>query len=565
MATRTAGLKVVLDGEKEYKQAIQDLNKGNQVLASEMRKLQEEYKGSEGSIEALNAKGELLQRQLLQQKDKVQTLREALQNAADKYGEADKRTQEWQIQLNNAEREQLRLEHAIQDTNDELKNQEESVKDDSKELGGLGDQIDGLVSKLGIHLPDAAKDALNGIDGFSAGTVAAMGAAAGAIALAYEAASALNDMTKEAAAKADELATRSARTGLSTDVLQKLDYAQRFLDFDGIDETLSKLTISMDKARDGAEKQAEAFEKLGIAVTDEDGLLLDNWETFKKVIDALGEIENAAERDAIAYDLFGNSYSELKPLIDADTDALQAYMDKAVENGYVMDTEQIQKLQEVDDAVQENEVKWESLKNKIAVEWAPAAIAAMDLVGDAAEKGANMLIDSGLLEGFEHLIESTEKLGDVSVDLFDFKMPNFLNPIEQLGSALDGLGYIIDGVTTALSWLEQTARSAWDALRDMPASDVDIDASYGYSGYGYNAAGTESWRGGLTWVGERGPELVDLPQGTRIYSNEESRQLTAAAPAANTEKLESLMQRSVTLLERISGEFSGLRIKGRMA
>ena len=29
-----------------------------------------------------------------------------------------------------------------------------------------------------------------------------------------------------------------------------------------------------------------------------------------------------------------------------------------------------------------------------------------------------------------------------------------------------------------------------------------------YSGYTGNASGNENWRGGLTWVGENGPELV---------------------------------------------------------
>lgn len=39
---------------------------------------------------------------------------------------------------------------------------------------------------------------------------------------------------------------------------------------------------------------------------------------------------------------------------------------------------------------------------------------------------------------------------------------------------------------------------------------------------GANASGTLSWRGGLTWVGERGPELLELPAGTRIYDNASS-------------------------------------------
>ena len=34
--------------------------------------------------------------------------------------------------------------------------------------------------------------------------------------------------------------------------------------------------------------------------------------------------------------------------------------------------------------------------------------------------------------------------------------------------------------------------------------------------------GQDSWKGGLTWVGEKGPELMDLPKGTRIFNNKDS-------------------------------------------
>lgn len=36
---------------------------------------------------------------------------------------------------------------------------------------------------------------------------------------------------------------------------------------------------------------------------------------------------------------------------------------------------------------------------------------------------------------------------------------------------------------------------------------------------GSNAMGTDFWRGGPTWVGERGPEIVDLPRGARVTAN----------------------------------------------
>lgn len=36
---------------------------------------------------------------------------------------------------------------------------------------------------------------------------------------------------------------------------------------------------------------------------------------------------------------------------------------------------------------------------------------------------------------------------------------------------------------------------------------------------GANALGTDNWRGGLSWVGERGPELVNLPMGAQVIPN----------------------------------------------
>lgn len=44
---------------------------------------------------------------------------------------------------------------------------------------------------------------------------------------------------------------------------------------------------------------------------------------------------------------------------------------------------------------------------------------------------------------------------------------------------------------------------------------------------GKNAQGTDYWRGGLTWVGEKGPELIDLPKGSKVFSNDKSMEMMA--------------------------------------
>lgn len=50
----------------------------------------------------------------------------------------------------------------------------------------------------------------------------------------------------------------------------------------------------------------------------------------------------------------------------------------------------------------------------------------------------------------------------------------------------------------------------------------------GGGGGGMNAVGTPSWPGGLTTVGEFGPELVRLPAGSRIWSNQDSMDMLGA-------------------------------------
>lgn len=48
-------------------------------------------------------------------------------------------------------------------------------------------------------------------------------------------------------------------------------------------------------------------------------------------------------------------------------------------------------------------------------------------------------------------------------------------------------------------------------------------AGFLFGGVGANANGTPSWQGGMTWVGERGPELVNLPRGSAVYDAQRSK------------------------------------------
>ena len=47
-----------------------------------------------------------------------------------------------------------------------------------------------------------------------------------------------------------------------------------------------------------------------------------------------------------------------------------------------------------------------------------------------------------------------------------------------------------------------------------------------------NADGTDNWRGGLTWVGERGKELVNLPRGAQVIPNHKVQSFSPVAAGA---------------------------------
>ena len=74
-------------------------------------------------------------------------------------------------------------------------------------------------------------------------------------------------------------------------------------------------------------------------------------------------------------------------------------------------------------------------------------------------------------------------------------------------------------------------KTSQDALTNMLSGGIP---SYGGEApIGNNAAGTDSWRGGWTWVGEKGPELMNLPRGTKILNNHESEQMVRGASSGS--------------------------------
>lgn len=551
-----------LSGEKEYKQAISEIGSGMKVLDSEMRKVTSAYAQNADSVEALGAKNDVLERKLSTQTEKIEYLKAALQQSAEKYGEADKRTMQWQTSLNNAEAD-------LNSLNNQVDENKQKIADSGKEMGNLGDVVNGLTSKLGIQLPDSMKSSMNAMGNLDTSALAMAGGFAAVAAAIVKAEKAMISMTKESAAFADNIITLSMQTGQSTQQLQEFSYATELIDVsvDTLQGSLRKLTNNMQDTMNGTGNAKTSFEALGVSVTNADGSMRSANDVFYETIDALGKVKNETERDAMSMDIFGRSAQDLNPLIIQGSKTLKAYADEAHNVGYVLDDEALSALGAVDDAYQRLQKTQEGVKNQLAVEFAPYLEEFYGDVTTMVKDGGKAIKDSGIVDAFGMLLDTVGDILNPMSDLSNNRVPALTKALQPLAKVMAlmadaaellkgvinfGTGHISEGwgqMKHALGFgyssgngnnyqnlldsynEQQWGQSASDlskayeeAVARGDSSTLGITEDEWRRRYlGGNAAGTDNWSGGWTRVNENGLERIYLPSGSRIQTASETR------------------------------------------
>ena len=555
--------KFTLSGEKEYKQAISEIGSGMKVLDSEMRKVSSAYAQNADSVEALNAKNDVLERKISTQAEKIEYLKAALQQSAEKYGEADKRTMQWQTSLNNAEAE-------LNNLNNQFDENKQKIADSGKEMGNLGDVVNGLTSKLGIQLPDGMKSSMNAMGSLDAQSLALAGGFAAVAAAIVKVEKAMISMTKESAAFADNIITLSMQTGQSTQQLQEFAYASELIDVsvDTLQGSLTKLTNNMQDTMNGTGNAKASFDKLGVSVINAvDGSMRSANDVFYETIDALGQVKNETERDAMSMDIFGRSAQDLNPLIIQGSKTLKEYADEAHNVGYVLDDEALSALGAVDDAYQRLQNTQEGVKNQLSAEFAPYLEEFYGDVTTMVKDGGKALKDSGIVDSFGMLLDTVGDILNPMSDLSNNRVPALtkaLQPLAKVMALIADAAELIKGVVnistghigegwgqlthalgfgyssgngnnyqnlldsyTAQQWGQSAAdlaKAYEDAIARGDPSTIGITEDEWIRRYlGGNASGTDNWRGGWTRVNENGLERIYLPSGSRIQTASETR------------------------------------------
>ena len=468
---------VKLTGESEYRKALRQITQNLKEVDSELKLVASQYDKNDKSQEAVAAQADALNKKYELQAEKVDTLEKKyesqgqtldelktrhanlqseLQEETDKLlkieQESGKASDEYKLQATNvnaltselqrSENAIDREEQALSKTKVELNNATASMNQTKNALDELSSEMNDAekeTKELGDEMEKTGEDSKTSSEGFTVfkGVVADLTSTVikeainGLKELAQaiiDAGKALANTSFDAGELADEIHTLSMQTGLSTDTIQALNYASELLDVSTstVTGSMTKLLKSMNSANEGSAATAEAFEQMGISITDANGELRDNEDVFWEVIDYLGTMENASERDALAMSVLGRSAQELNPLIEAGSEAFRDLADEAYETGYIMDSDTLNSFQELDDNMRRLENGATAAKNALGQILLP-------MLTNLSSQGTS------LLNNFTNALNGTN--GDLSQigSVIGSMLPQVTEVLTSLGEEVGGL------------------------------------------------------------------------------------------------------------------------------
>lgn len=343
--------------------AIRTVDSELHKTTAELTRVNKALKFNPTSVDLWRQKQQLLRQKITETTDKLDALK-AAQKQMDAAG----------VDKNSAEYRKLQRE--IIETSSQLKTFKSQLNSiGNARMRALGESFKQAGSKI-----ESAGRSLQGIS-------TAAGVAAGAI----------GAVAVKSAKWADDLNMLSKRYSIGTQDLQKYGAAAELVDVDveAIAKSHVKLEKTMLSASKGTGASAEAFDKLGVSVTNSDGSLRDGDEVWQETIKALGTMTNETERDALAMQLMGKSANELNPLIEDGGETYQQLADTLAKYDLdFIDQETLDRANQFNDEIDTIKaiglVAFQSIGTVLAGYLAPALGNVVDWVGRLAQWLTNL-------------------------------------------------------------------------------------------------------------------------------------------------------------------------------
>lgn len=439
MPDKIRGITIEIGGDtSQLSKSLDKVNKDLRTTQGELRDVDRLLKLDPTNTELLEQKQKLLAKSITQTESKLETLRKTEQSLKD--AGVDKNS----AQFMALQREIISTESKLAS----MKKEAQTASVEMQRVAASADQISDATAK-------------------AAEKTRALSAAAAAVSVA------LIGAAYNAAKTADDLATLSQQSGLATDSLQKMRYAADVVDVsaDTIISAMRRMKKNMASESEGV---VEAWDTLGVSVTDTTGDYRDAEEVFYDTIKALSRIPNETERDVLAMQLFGKSADELAGIIDDGGAALRMYGDEAERLGLIMDEKTIAALTEANNQIDLMKQKATNTITLVGAKVLTVAEPALEKILGVVDKLFTALgkLDEGTLSTILTVSIAVAAISPVTklISGISGGISNLIGLLPKLETFLGSTGgkiFIIVAAITAIVTMISKLKDAWSEMNNF--------------------------------------------------------------------------------------------------
>lgn len=530
-----AGLRLTVDGEREFKKAISEINDLLKVNSSELRLLSEQYKSSDKSLETMTGKQKTLSEAMDLQSQKIAEIEKQLSDAEKIYGKTGARTLELTVQYNNARTALTKLTTEYNAVTDEIKRTEDAEADFNKRLAENSDRIDKIKNptKRAKAETKELRDAVRELtEKYGANNTAVRKHT-------EELKNAEKQLNKTENATED-LSEANDGGKLSLDGLFKSGSDTNKL-FGEMNSLLGeKLSGTVSNLSGTLSSFAGTFAAVGTGVAAAKGIIStvvsagDSFREMKEQAEMLGmdltsyqELEYALNMVGISSSNFTEIMNPLYSKISETYKVVGKYAGHMEDLQYATDEEREAVVNAMNEWDKYGVALLDQSGNLRDIEDIFYDI--IDVAGTYTDDTARMVYLQGIWgESASKVNRIVRAGGDAIRDYADAAKDAGAVTEEYLVEALNNVSIAMENSKSAwdrtkeaigaavYSTLTFDFSSAWDMVKLAGQNFASIFRGGKPKGY---AGGTDFYPGGLSLVGEYGPEIVQLPRGTRIYPN----------------------------------------------
>ena len=378
----------------------------------------------------------------------------------------------------------------------------------------------------------------------------------------------------------DRIDKMSQKMQMSRQTFQELEYvfSQNGASIEVMQTGMSKLSKIMESARGGNKASIQTFRQLGISLKDNNDKLKTTEKVMFEAFSRLQKMPEGATKSALALELFGKSATELAPLLNGNAKGVDELRKKFNDSGMGLSDKQIDSAVKFKDTMDTIQRTFEGLGNQIGADLLPqlqtvadtiiknmpqikaTVVPVISAIGGVlkftVEHFRALSVAVGVLTGafvafkavqayntITLMLSSASKLipvlqalaiqtnvvavatkaGAVAQGIFNAVMN--ANPIVLACTAIAGLITLLVALELKFHVVTNAVQKFKDAINKIKNNSVKADVEIQNKPAKVNgkyAGGTDFAHGGLSLVGERGPELVNLPRGSQVLNNSDT-------------------------------------------